>query len=108
MEIWRDLMRQFIAGSYNSVMDAKFNPLRHIPNQNTRHVVTLFLMWMWCAIFALWTGAFFFLGASVFLHSLLLFGVLVTLGTFGAAKRHDIHLAVLEPPAPGIYGKGLT
>ena len=108
MEIWRDLMRQFIAGSYNSVMDAKFNPLRHIPNQNTRHVVTLFLMWMWCAIFALWTGGLFFLGASVFLHSLLFFGVLVTLGTFAAAKRHDIHLAVLEPPAPSIYGKRLT
>ena len=101
-------MRQFIAGSYNSVMDAKFNPLRHIPNQNTRHVVTLFLMWMWCAIFALWTGGLFFLGASVFLHSLLFFGVLVTLGTFAAAKRHDIYLAVLEPPAPSIYGKRLT
>jgi len=66
-------MRQFIADNYNSVMNAKFNPLRHIPNQNTRHVVTLFLMWMWCAIFALWTGASFFLGASMFLHSLLVF-----------------------------------
>ena len=95
-------MRQFIADNYNSVMNAKYISLRHIPNQNTRHVVTLFLMWMWCAIFALWTGASFFLGKSMFLHSLLFFGVLVTLGTFGAAKRHDIHLAVSEQPAPSM------
>ena len=95
-------MRQFIADNYNSVMNAKFNPLRHIPNQNTRHVVTLFLMWMWCAIFALWTGALVFLGASMFLRSLLFFGVLVTLGTSETAKRHDIHLAVSEQPAPSM------
>ena len=91
-------MRQFIADSYNSVMNAKYNPLRHIPNQNTRHVVTLFLMWMWCGIFATWTGAIFFLGASLFLHSILFFGVLVTLGTFEAAKRHDLHFGLSEQP----------
>ena len=89
-------MRQLIVDIYNSLMNAKFNPLRHIPNQNTRHVVTLYLLWMWCAIFALWTAALFSLGASIFLHSLLFFGVLVALGTFEAAKRHHIHRAVLE------------
>jgi hypothetical protein len=40
---------------------------------------------MWCAIFAAWTGAMVLLGASIFFHSLILFGILVTVGTFELA-----------------------
>ena len=80
-------MRQYITDTYNSVMNAKHNPLRHIPNQNVRHVIMLGLMWMWCAIFSIWTGAMVFLGASIYFHTLLLFGVFVTVGVFDIAKR---------------------
>ena len=80
-------MRQYIIDSYNSVMNAKYNPLRHIPNQNVRHVIMLGLMWMWCAIFAVWTGAIVFLGVSIYFHSILLFGVFITVGVFDIAKR---------------------
>ena len=80
-------MRQFITDSYNSVMNAKYNPLRHIPNPNVRHAIMLSLMWMWCIIFSIWTGAMVFLGASIYFHSLLFFGVLVTVGAFDIAKR---------------------
>ncbi len=85
-------MKQFIVESYNGVMNAKYNPIRHIQDENTRHVVMLSLMWMWCGIFSVWTGAIFYLGVSVFLHTLLFFGLLVTLGTFEIAKRCEIVL----------------
>lgn len=82
-------MRQFIADSYHSVMNAKFNPLRHLPNEEVRHFVMLGLMWMWATLFAVWTGTIFFLGASMFFHALLLFGLLVTVGTFKWASTYD-------------------
>ena len=80
-------MRKFITDSYNSVMNASYNPLRYIPDQDVRNAVMLGLMCMWCVIFAVWTGAIVFLGASIFFHSLLLFGVLVTVGTFELASN---------------------
>ena len=81
-------MRKFIIDSYNSVMNARYNPLRHIPNQDVRHATMLGLMIMWCTIFAAWTGAMVVLGASIFFHSLLLFGILVTVGTFEIASSN--------------------
>jgi hypothetical protein len=80
-------MRRYIIDIYNSVMNEKFNPLRHIQDENLRHATMLGLMWMWCVIFAVWTGAIFTLGASMFFHALVLFGVLATVGTFEVAKR---------------------
>jgi len=40
-------MKQLIIESYNSVMNTKYNPIRHIQDENTRHVIMLSLMWMW-------------------------------------------------------------
>ena len=85
-------MKQFIVESYNSVMNAKYNPIRHIQDENTRHVIMLSLMWMWCGIFSVWTGAIFYFGVSVFLHTLLFFGLLVTIGSFEIANRCEIVL----------------
>ena len=36
-------MRQFVYDSWNSVMNMDRNPLRHIPDTNTRHMVFKFL-----------------------------------------------------------------
>ena len=80
-------MRQYIKDSYNGVMNAKYNPLRHISDPDTRNVIMLALMCMWCVIFAVWTGAMILLPASIFFHALLLFGLLVTVGTFELAKK---------------------
>jgi len=84
------VMKQLIIESNNSVMNAKYNPIRHIQDENTRHVIMLSLMWMWCGIFSAWTGAIFYFGVSVFFHALLFFGLLVTIGTFQVAKRYEI------------------
>lgn len=81
-------MRQLIYDSYHGVMNAKYNPLRLVPNEEVRHFLMLGLMWMWATLFAVWTGTVFFLGASMFFHALLLFGLLITLGTFKLASTY--------------------
>ena len=81
-------MRHFIIDNYSSLMNAKYNPLRHIPDQNIRHTIMMGLMCMWCIIFAVWTGTLVFLGASIYFHSLLLFGIFVTVGTFEIANKN--------------------
>ncbi len=82
-------MRQFVIDSYNGVMNENYNPLKYIPNENARHILMLGLMWMWATIFAVWSGTMIFLGPSVFFHSLLIFGLLVTVGTFKFASSYD-------------------
>ena len=51
-------MREFIYDSWNSVMNADKNPLRHIPDTNTRHMVLQVLAWMWCIVFSMWVNSF--------------------------------------------------
>ena len=81
-------MRQFVIDSYNGVTNENNNPLKNIPNENTRHIWTPGLMWMSATILAVWTGTMLFLGPSVIFHSLLIFGLLVTVGTFKFARSY--------------------
>ena len=80
-------MRQFIYDSWNSVMNAEINPLRHIPNLQVRHMVLQVLAWMWCIVFSMWVGSFWVMGASMIAHVLLLAAIVVTVATFETAKR---------------------
>jgi hypothetical protein len=89
-------MRQFIIQSYNSVMDAKYNPLRHVPNEDVRQAIMLGLMWMWCGVFAIGTGTVFFLGVSILFHTLLLFGLAITVGTFKLAGSYGAKKATFQ------------
>ena len=80
-------MRQFIYDSWNSVMNAEINPLRHIPDLQVRHMVLQVLAWMWCIVFSMWVGSFWVMGASMIAHVLLLAAIVVTVATFETAKR---------------------
>ena len=80
-------MRKFVYESWNSVMDAEKNPLRHIPDLQVRHMVLQILAWMWCIVFSLYIGSFWVMGASMLGHALLLAAIVVTVGTFETAKR---------------------
>ena len=66
---------------YNLIMDSRYNPLRHIPDTNTRHLVMQMLAWMWCIIFSMWMGSIVVFGISAIAHALLIAGV------FETAKR---------------------
>ena len=91
-------MRKFIVDSWNSIMDADKNPLRHIPDLNTRHMVLQVLAWMWCIIFSMWLGSIVAFGISAIAHILLIAGIVITVGTFETAKR--------APQYFGGFGRG--
>ncbi len=74
--------------TYNLIMDSKYNPLSHIPDNNTRHLVMQMLAWMWCIIFSMWMGSIVVFGISAIAHALLIAGVFITAGVFETAKRN--------------------
>ena len=80
-------MRKFVYDSWNSVMDADKNPLRHIPDTNTRHMILQVLAWMWCIAFSLTIGDLMFFGTSVIAHAALIIAIVITVATFETAKR---------------------
>lgn len=80
-------MAKFIYDTWNAVMNAQINPLRHIDDLQTRHVVMQILAWMWCIIFATSVGSITVFGVSAVAHILLISGVVITVGTFETAKR---------------------
>ena len=72
---------------YNLVMDSRHNPLSHIPDTNTRHLVMQVLAWMWCIIFSMWMGSIVVFGVSATIHAILLAGIFITVGVFETAQR---------------------
>ena len=73
--------------TYNLIMDSRYNPLHHIPDNNTRHLVMQILAWMWCIIFSMWMGSIVVFGISAIAHALLIAGVFITAGIFETARR---------------------
>ena len=72
---------------YNLIMDSRYNPLSHIPDTNTRHMVMQVLAWMWCIIFGMSVGSITVFGISAVAHALLIAGVFITAGVFETARR---------------------
>ena len=83
-------MRQFVYDSWNGIMDANMNPLRHIPDTQVRHMVLQILAWMWCIVFSFYVGSFWVFGISMFAHTLFLAAVIMTLATFEVAEKKPI------------------
>tara|TARA_Y100001978_G_scaffold197432_1_gene208284 strand:+ start:905 stop:1261 length:357 start_codon:yes stop_codon:yes gene_type:complete len=81
-------MQKFIYDSWNGVMNADKNPLRHIPDTNTRHMILQVLAWMWCIAFSMWVGSFYVMGISMIGHALILAAIVVTVATFETAQRN--------------------
>ena len=80
-------MQKVIANMWNGVIDHRINPLRHIDDLQTRHIVMQFLAWMWCIVFSLYIGSFWVMGASMIGHALILAAIVITVTTFETAKR---------------------
>tara|TARA_Y100000361_G_C10902958_1_gene210016 strand:- start:158 stop:451 length:294 start_codon:yes stop_codon:yes gene_type:complete len=80
-------MNKFIYDSWNVVMNSEHNPLRNIPDTNTRHLVMQLLAWMWCIIFSMYIGSITVFGISALLHSILIAGIVVTVATFEVARK---------------------
>jgi len=80
---------------YNLIMDSKHNPLSHIPDTNTRHMVMQLLAWMWCIIFGMSVGSVTVFGISAIAHALLIAGVFITAGVFETARRKPTYFGGL-------------
>ena len=81
--------------TWNLIMDWRYNPLSHIPDTNTRHMVMQVLAWMWCIIFAMSVGSVTVFGISAIAHALLIAGVFITAGVFETAKRKPQYFGAL-------------
>ena len=80
-------MQTFIINSWNYIMNDKRNPLRHIEDLQTRHVVMQLLAWMWCIIFSMYLGSMWVFGITAVAHGLVVAGIVLTVGTFETAKK---------------------
>ena len=89
-------MRQFVYDSWNSVMNADKNPLKNIPDLNTRHMVLQVLAWMWCIMFSLYLGSMWVFGITAIAHVFILAAVVLTVASFETA-RHKPNFFVKFP-----------
>ena len=83
----RERGNTMMTNTWRLIMDWRYNPLSHIPDTNTRHMVMQVLAWMWCIIFAMSVGSITVFGISAIAHALLIAGVFITAGVFETAKR---------------------
>lgn len=86
---------------YKLIMDSRHNPLRNIPDINTRHMIMQVLAWMWCIIFSMYLGSIVAFGISAVIHALLIAGVFITAGVFETAKRRPQYFGGLGRGAGG-------
>ena len=82
-------MREFIYDSWNGIMNADINPLKHIPDINTRHMVLQVLAWMWCIVFSMYIGSIFVMGITMIAHVIFLAAIVITVATFETAKNNS-------------------
>jgi len=81
------IMNEFVNNCWNYVMDVNINPLKHIPDLNTRHMVLQVLAWMWCITFVMIVGSWIAFGISAIAHIVLLAAIAITVGTFETAHH---------------------
>ena len=93
-------MKTFIYNIWTIVMDHEKNPLKNIPDLQTRHLFMQILSWMWCITFASSLGSAYIFGVTAIVHSLLIAGIVLTVSTFEIAKR--------QPQYFGGFGRSIS
>jgi len=78
-------MRNLVVYCWNFVFNHEVSPLRHIPDVAVRHYVLQALGAMWAVCFAVATGSYTFLAASVVGHTILIGAAAITVATWTAA-----------------------
>jgi hypothetical protein len=71
--------------AWNFVFDHEVSPLRNIPDVAIRHYVLQALGLMWALSFAVATGSYTFMAASVIGHTVLIAAAAITVATWTAA-----------------------
>ena len=102
------IMREFIYDSWNGVMNMDINPLRHIPDTNTRHMVLQVLAWMWCVTFSMYFGSMWVFGLTAIAHVVSIAAVVVPVATFETAKRKPTFFLRMEQGTNGYHTPSRT
>lgn len=81
-------MKEHIVDIWNGIMDARYNPLRHIPDLQVQHLVMQILAFMWSIVFGLIiSDSIFAFGISATAHAAFIGAIVVTVATFTVAKK---------------------
>jgi hypothetical protein len=84
-------MSTLIIRVWNYVFNHEVNPLRHIPDVATRHMILQVLGWMWAVAFSVAFGSYTMLPASLIGHVVLIAATAITVATYTAAtKKPDL------------------
>jgi hypothetical protein len=78
-------VRKFVVYCWNFVFNHEVSPLRNIPDVAIRHYVLQALGLMWAVAFAVATGSYTFMAASVIGHTVLIAAAAITVATWTAA-----------------------
>ena len=78
-------VRKYVVFCWNFVFNHEVSPLRNIPDVAIRHYVLQALGFMWAVAFAVATGSYTFLAASVIGHTVLIAAAAITVATWTAA-----------------------
>ena len=78
---------KYIYDTWNSIMNHDRNPLKNIPDTNTRHMIMQVLAWMWCIAFSSYFSSMWIFGITAIAHIIILAAIAVTVATFETARR---------------------
>jgi hypothetical protein len=78
-------VQKFVVYGWNFVFNHNVSPLRNIPDIAIRHYVLQALGLMWALSFAVATGSYIFMAASVIGHTVLIGAAAITVATWTAA-----------------------
>ena len=78
---------KYIYDTWESIMNHDRNPLKNIPDTNTRHMIMQVLAWMWCIAFSSYFSSMWIFGVTAIAHIIILAAIAVTVATFETARR---------------------
>ena len=84
-------MTKMVHDTWQLIMNHQRNPLKYIPDLNTRHMVMQVLAWMWCIAFSMWVGSMWVFGLTAVIHIILIVAIVVTVAVFETAKRRSTY-----------------
>ena len=80
-------VKKTIIDNWNFIMNHNKNPLKNIPDTNTRHMIMQILAWMWCIVFSMYFSSMWIFGITTIAHIFILGAIAITVATFETAKR---------------------
>ena len=80
---------KYIYDTWNSVMNHNSNPLKNIPDTNTRHMIIQVLAWMWCIAFSSYFTSMWIFGITTLAHIFIIAAIAMTVAVFETAKTQS-------------------